>query len=337
VHSMRRSGDSPGWGNTLGRQRWRCSSCRCRFTARSTRAFSGRAFPDDIIAAAVRWYVRLRLSVADVVEWLAEHGITVDRSTVHRWVQHNLPLFTVAARRYCQPLSANWHVDETYLCLGGCWVSAYRAIDDAGQVVDVYVSACRNAAAARAFFERAIHDTAVRPDRVTTDKADCYPPVLHTLLPEAEHQAAKYLNNALERDHGHLKQRVRPMRGFKSRVAADTFCRGHGLIRNLRHGYSALTSEVTRPLRLLTVWPVLTRQSSHIEEQYVFHQSTIGIDPYYLPTSLQQNPSGRRGPAHSRLSESARLGTRNDARKIGRNLFPLHRKATISPSAVSKV
>jgi ABC-type Na+ transport system ATPase subunit NatA len=41
--------------------------------------------------------------------------------------------------------------------------------------------------------------------------------------------------------------------------------------------------------------------------------------------------------AYSRLSTSARLGTTKDARKIGKNLLPVHRKATVSPSVASKV
>ena len=53
----------------LGGQRWRCNDCGRRFTARSTSAFSHHGFPDDVIALAVRWYVRYRLSYADVVEW----------------------------------------------------------------------------------------------------------------------------------------------------------------------------------------------------------------------------------------------------------------------------
>jgi transposase-like protein len=68
----------------LGGQRWRCNACRRRFTARSTSAFLHHVFPDDIIALAIRWYVRYRLSYADVVEWLAERGLVVDRSTVYR-------------------------------------------------------------------------------------------------------------------------------------------------------------------------------------------------------------------------------------------------------------
>jgi len=73
----------------------------------------------------------------------------------------------------------------------------------------------RNAAAAQVFCERAIGSTAVRPTRVTTDKAKSYPPALRAALPESEHRSSRYLNNGLERDHGHLKPRLRPMRGFK--------------------------------------------------------------------------------------------------------------------------
>lgn len=77
----------------LGGQRWRCNTCRQRFTARSRSAFSRHNLPDDLIALAVRWYLRYQLSLTDVVEWLAERGISVDRSTVYRWVQRFTPLF----------------------------------------------------------------------------------------------------------------------------------------------------------------------------------------------------------------------------------------------------
>src|SRR5688500_2906531 len=162
----------------LGGQRWRCNDCRRRFTARSASAFSRRSFADEVIALAVRWYVRYRLSYADVAEWLAERGLRVDRSTVYRWVQRFLPLLGEAARRYRHPVGGRWRVDETYCRLTGRWAYCYRAIDQDGQIVDVYVSRRRNAAAARAFFERAMTETSRTPDRVVTDKAACYPPAL---------------------------------------------------------------------------------------------------------------------------------------------------------------
>ena len=86
------SGETRRDGQTrLGGQRWRCSDCQRGFTRRSTSAFAGHAFSDDISALAMRWYVRFRLSSADVAEWLAERGLMVNRSTTYRWVQCFLP------------------------------------------------------------------------------------------------------------------------------------------------------------------------------------------------------------------------------------------------------
>ena len=243
----------------LGGQRWRCNDCHRRFTARSTSAFSHHAFPDDVIALAVRWYIRYRLSYADVIEWFAERGLDVDRSTVYRWVQHFLPMFGAAARMHRRPVGTRWRVDETYTHLNGTWTYIYRAIDQDGQVVDAYFSKRRNAQAAQMFFERAIDETGVRPERVTTDKAKCYPPALRAVLPDTEHRTSKYLNNGIERDHGHLKQRLYPMRGFKQASSADIVARGHALIRNLRNGFSDLTVAVRRVLRLATAWPQLAQ------------------------------------------------------------------------------
>jgi transposase-like protein len=170
-------------------------------TIRSMSAFRGYRFPDDVIALAVRHSLRYRLSYADVVEWLAERGITVDSSTVYDWVHTFTPRFIAAARAYRSPVSRRWRVDETYFKIGGRWRYLYRAIDACGQIVDVYLSDHRNAAAAQMFFEEAIKASSVSPARITTDKAKCYPPALRAVLPQAEHRSSKYLNNGLERDH----------------------------------------------------------------------------------------------------------------------------------------
>ncbi len=104
-----------------GRQLYRCRMCRRRITTRSGSAFRGYRFPDEIIALAVRWYLRYRLSYMDVVEWLAERGITVDPSTVYDWVRTFTPRFIDAARAYHSPVGKRWRVDETYLKIGGRW------------------------------------------------------------------------------------------------------------------------------------------------------------------------------------------------------------------------
>jgi transposase-like protein len=102
----------------------------------------------------------------------------------------------------------------------------------------------------------------VPPTRVTTGhplgEAKCYPPALRTRLAKVEHRTSKYLNNGLERDHQHLKGRMRPMRRFKTMASASNFCRGHTLIRNLGRGFSALTAAVSPRQRLVTAWSTLT-------------------------------------------------------------------------------
>ena len=98
------------------------------------------------------WYVRYRLSYADVVEWFAERGLVIDRSTIYRWVQRFLPLFGDAARAYRRPVGEKWRVDEPYTRRGGKWTYIYRAIDQDGQVVDAYFAERRNADAAKALF-----------------------------------------------------------------------------------------------------------------------------------------------------------------------------------------
>ncbi len=80
----------------------------------------------------MRWYTRYPLSYADVVEWLDERGVTVDRSTVYRWVRRFLPLFQKAARVHRQPIGGKWRVDETYCRLNDRWAYLYRAPDQHG-------------------------------------------------------------------------------------------------------------------------------------------------------------------------------------------------------------
>jgi transposase-like protein len=218
----------------------------------SSSAFSGRAFPDDIIALAVRWYVRYRLSYAEVSEWLAERGVLVDQSTIYRWVQRFLPVFGEVARKYRAPVGPDWRVDETYARIRGRWHYIYRAIDGQGQIVDAYVSPTRDTVAARRFFERAIASSGTTPRRVITDKAATYPPALVVAVAGALHRTGRYRTNGIERDHGFLKERLRPMRGLKSAASAAIFMRGHALMRNIRRRFYRVVESV--PQRLLLTW-----------------------------------------------------------------------------------
>jgi IS6 family transposase len=217
-----------------GLQVRQCRRCGRRFTARSATPFSGYRFPPDVIALAVRWYIRYHLSYADVAELLAERGVCVDASTVYDWVREFAPLYEDAARPFRHAVGRAWSVDETYATVAGRSVYVYRAIDGHGQVVDVYVSEQRAAEDAATFFRRASASTGGLPDEVTTDGAAAYPPALAAALPPVAHETGKRVQQRIERDHQHLKGRLRPMRGFKTLAGARVFCRAHAFLRNLR-------------------------------------------------------------------------------------------------------
>jgi transposase-like protein len=210
-------------------------------------AFAGFCFPPDVIVLAVRWYLRFGLSYHDVEELLTERGIQVDHVTVYRWVQRFTSLLTEAARPCRHAVGDRWQVDETYIKVAGQWRYVYRAIDQFGQVIDVFVSPRRDAAAARQFFQRAIGTMRVAPVEVATDHAPVYPAVLEELLPAAWHRTDRYANNHIEADHGRLKSRLRPMRGLKQDRSAKVVIAGHALVQNLRRGTTSWRSRRRTP------------------------------------------------------------------------------------------
>ena len=206
--------------------------------------FAGFRFPREVIAVAVRWYLRYALSYWDVEELLAERGVTVDHVTVYRWVQRFTPEFIEAARLCRHAPGDRWFADETYVKVAGRWTYLYRAIVQHGQVIDVLLSKRRDLAAARRFFGRALR-AGIVPAGVATDRAPAYPRVLDELIPSALHTTEQYANNRVEADHGRLKARLRLMRGLKRHQSARIVAAGHALVQNIRCGHYELATDIS--------------------------------------------------------------------------------------------
>jgi len=148
-------------------------------------------------------------------------------------------------------------VAETYVKVAGHWRYVYRAIDQFGQVIDVFVSARQDAKAARRFFQQPSVRPRSHPVEVTTDQAPVYPVVLEELLPAAWHRTDRYSNNRVECDHGRLKVRLRPMRGLKQDRSARVIIAGHALVQNLRRGHYELAVEELATRRVVTAFDEL--------------------------------------------------------------------------------
>jgi transposase-like protein len=222
-------------------------------------AFTGFRFPREVIVLAVRWYLRYGLSYRDVEELLAERGVQVDHVTIYRWVRRFTPFLADAARWAQHRIGTRWQVDETYVKVAGCWRYVYRAVDEYGQVIDVYVSPRRDSGAAQRFFHRALATAVVAPVEVVTDQAACYLRVLEEVLPEVWHRIERYANNRIEADHAPLKRRLRPMRGLKTDVGARTVIAGHAFIQNIRRGHYELTADSPPKLRVAAAFDELAQ------------------------------------------------------------------------------
>ncbi|TWJ32311.1 DDE superfamily endonuclease [Micromonospora sagamiensis] len=80
-----------------------------------------------------------------------------------------------------------WFVDGTYVRVNGVWRYVCRAVDQHGQVIDVFISPRRDADAARRFFHRVLTTLKITPTEVVTDPNPVYPRVLDDLVPSAWH------------------------------------------------------------------------------------------------------------------------------------------------------
>lgn len=147
---------------------------------------------------------------------MAQRGVAVDHATVHRWALKTLLLLAKVFRSCKRPVGRSWWKDETYIKVGGQWQYLYRAVDRLGQPVDFLLTAKRDCAAARRFFERAIdlHDV---PEKVTIEKSGANTAAVHGLIADSGLaivlRQCKSLNNLVEQDHRAIKRRTRPMLG----------------------------------------------------------------------------------------------------------------------------
>src|ERR1700738_1668955 len=203
--------------------------------------FKGRHFDREVIILCVRWYLRFKVSLRDLVEMMAERGLSMAHTTIMRWVQRYAPEFEKRWRRFARSVGRSWRVDANHVTIPGGGGHLYRAVDRAGRTVDFRLSAKRDVAA-KEFFRKAIESQQRCPQTITLDgyaashravrelKADGWLPA-NTKL-----RSSKYLNNLVEQDHRGVKQRIAVMLGFKEFGNAAITIAGIELLHRIRKG-----------------------------------------------------------------------------------------------------
>ena len=191
--------------------------------------FRGRHFQDHVIVLCVRWRLRYCMTLRDLEEIMAERGLSVDHSTIGRWVLRYAPELYKRIRREVRPPNRSWRVDETFVRVAGKWTYLYRAVDSAGETIDFMLSPRRDAVAAKHFLQLALWRTGqIRPRVINVDGHPAYPQAMAELKASGELgrrcrcRPVAYLNNVLEQDHRFVKKKDHGQSGVPVRRRGDS-------------------------------------------------------------------------------------------------------------------
>jgi putative transposase len=163
--------------------------------------FKGSQVEREIILWGVRRYVAYPISYRQLEEMMGERGVTVDHSTLNRWVIKYAPECEKQFRRHQCPVGRSWRMDETYVKIKGKWAYLYRAIDKEGHTIDFLLTPNRDRDAAAAFLRKAIRAHGL-PEKITLDRSEAHTAAikrynkLHKTTIVIRH--SKYLNNLVE-------------------------------------------------------------------------------------------------------------------------------------------
>ncbi len=190
-------------------------------------------FPPDIISYAVWLYYRFNLSHRDIEDLLAERGITVSREAIRLWCIKFGSLYARRLKRKHRGYGDTFYIDEVFVKINGKQHYLWRAVDQDGEVVDVFLQAKRDGAAAKRFFKRLLRNHGGEPRKIVTDKLRSYGVAHRELVPEVIHVTDRYANNRAEQSHEPTRVRERGMRRFKSVSQAQRFLCAHAAVYNL--------------------------------------------------------------------------------------------------------
>ncbi len=207
-------------------------------------------FPPDIISYAVWLYFRFNLSHRDIEDLLAQRGIIVSYESIRLWCIKFGQKYARRLKRHHQGYGDTSYIDEVFVKINGKQQYLWRAVDQEGEIVDVFLQSRRDGAAAKRFFKRLLRRHGGEPREIVTDKLQSYGVAQRELIPETIHNTAHYANNRAELSHQPTRVRERGMRRFKSAVQAQRFLNIHAAVYNLFNlGRHLVRAEHYRKLR----------------------------------------------------------------------------------------
>lgn len=203
--------------------------------------FKGFCYSYQIIMICLYMKFRFSLSYRDIEELCQLRGLTIDHSTLQRWVERFTSLLETRFRRRKKAVNGSWRMDETYIKVKGKWMYLYRPVDKYGATIDFLLRAKRDTKAAKSFFKKAIKQHG-KPNKINIDKSGANKAGLDSINQEysedqqIEVRQNKYLNNMVEQDHRFIKKRIKITLGFKSFYRASQTIKGIEILHMIKKG-----------------------------------------------------------------------------------------------------
>ncbi len=207
-------------------------------------------FPPTIIQHVIWLYHRFNLSHRDIEDLMAERGVAISYESIRLWCIKFGPKYARRLRHRHNGYGDTLFIDEVFVKIQGRQHYLWRAVDQDGDVVDVFLQRHRDGKAAKLFFKRLLRASGSEPRRIVTDKLRSYGVAHRELTPDTIHDTTQYANNRAELSHQPTRVRERGMRRFKSTYQAQRFLSTHAAVYNLfnlgRHLISAKHYRVFR-------------------------------------------------------------------------------------------
>ena len=159
------------------------------------RLYKRHRFPAEIIQYAVWLYFKFNLSHRDIEDLLSERGIQVSYEAIRLWCNKFGPKYAAKLRKKHQGYGDTFFLDEVFIKINGIQHYLWRAVDQDGEIVDIFLQKRRDGKAAKRFFKRLLKKNRGEPRKIITDKLRSYGVAHRELIPDSIHDTSQYANN----------------------------------------------------------------------------------------------------------------------------------------------
>jgi len=189
----------------------------------------------EVIRLTVMMYIRYPLSLRQVEDLLFERGIDICHETVRFWWNRFGPMFAAEIKKRriqhrCYSLWC-WHLDEVFVKINGETHYLWRAVDDEGEVLEVFATKRRDRKAALKFLKRAMKRYG-RPHSVVTDRLRSYRAAMKSIGNAGAQEYGRWLNNRAENSHQPFRRREGAMAKFRDVKTLQKFASAHASTHN---------------------------------------------------------------------------------------------------------